>query len=400
MVLDIWQPVSTDGPFPIVMTVHGGAFVSGDQTDANPPNAYFAARGFVAFAVQYRLAKDKGLFPEPLRRWSPKTTVPRAQWTPFVQAMYPAVRDIKAALRWIHAHAAEYNADTSSITLQGGSAGATALIELALTGGGRGSSSSSNGTFSADYTLELQGQDRTLPTASLGEPATATGLIDYWGGIFTVDLMHFKDGKERWSATSLPTIAFHGTDDTTVSPETGVVLCGNLTRLGVPCKLVSLPGQKHGCWGARVALPGGVSMSIFDYAFEWMANTSNWTVVDGPAPPYNGHFGDPAAAGGCRLDEQARNTSVTGAAGDFCSASCTTSGLPEVTGGSSCPTDVPDGVTATPECVFQGATGGKFCALVCDPAADGQRAGCGPAGNGLSCKTTEQGAGYCTYQYN
>ena len=46
--------------------------------------------------------------------------------------MYPAVRDIKAALRWVHANAHKYHADTSSITLQGGSAGATAVIELAV----------------------------------------------------------------------------------------------------------------------------------------------------------------------------------------------------------------------------------------------------------------------------
>lgn len=87
--------------------------------------------------------------------------------------MYPAVRDIKAALRWIHAHALEYNADTSSITLQGGSAGATAVIELALTGG--------DSTFAQDYTGEISvAEDRTLSTANLGQPATATGLIDYW----------------------------------------------------------------------------------------------------------------------------------------------------------------------------------------------------------------------------
>jgi len=368
MLLDVWQPTnSTGGPFPIVMTVHGGAFVSGDAEMVDPPNAYFAERGFVAFAVQYRLAKDKGLYPKALRRWSPKTTQPKAHWTPFAQTMYPAVRDIKAALRWIHAHASEYNADISSLTLQGGSAGATAVIELALTGG--------DSTFAADYTGELSStEDRTLATANLDQPATATGLIDYWGAIFTEDLMHYKDGKHRWSASSLPTIAFHGTDDTTVSPATGRVLCGNLTALGVPCQLVSLPGQKHGCWNAKVALPSGKSASIFNYAFDWMANISNWTVIDAPpAPPpvTNAHYEDPAA-GGCKSDEKAVN--ITGIAGGFCSPSCASS---------SCPTDRPAGVTARVTCTPQ-----KNCALVCDPSVDAGRAGCGPAGNNMSCKPT------------
>jgi acetyl esterase/lipase len=398
MVLDVWQPEnSTAGPFPIVMTVHGGAFVSGNQEDKDPPNAYFASRGFVAFAVQYRLAKDKGLYPKALRRWSAKNAFPHAQWTPFPQTMYPAVRDIKAALRWIHAHASEYNGDNSSITLQGGSAGATAVIELALTGG--------DSIFADDYTAELQGQDRTLTTANLDQPATATGLIDYWGAIFTVDLMRWKDNKTRWSASSLPTIAFHGTDDTTVSPATGVVLCGNLSAQGVPCKLVSLPGQKHGCWGAKVALANGTSVGIFDYAFDWMASTLDWTIIDGPPVPYIGHYGDPTA-GGCNADEKV--TTITGIAGDFCSPSCASDG--------SCPTDVPTGVTASPKCALPTALSGLLtalqesadgptsddqklvythCALVCDPAAD--KANCGPNGNGLSCKGTQAGTGYCTY---
>jgi len=272
MVLDIWAPTNTSaGPFPIVMTVHGGGFVGGNQRSRNPPNGYFAERGFVVFAVQYRLAKDKGLYPKQLKTWSPKSTNPHAGWTPSVWQMYPAVRDVKAALRWIHAHASEYHADTSSITLQGGSAGATAVIELALTGG--------DDRFAEDYTGELHGGDRTLASTNLEQPTTVTGLIDYWGGIFAADLMRFKDRKPRWSATSVPTIAFHGTIDTTVSPQTGDVLCGNLTALGVPCEKVPLPGQKHACWSAQVTLPSGAKQRIFDYAYERMARMQNWTLV-------------------------------------------------------------------------------------------------------------------------
>lgn len=189
--------------------------------------------------------------------------------------MYPAVRDIKAALRWIHAHAEEYNGDKSSITLQGGSAGATAALELALTGG--------DDKFAGDYTDELKGEDQTLSTANIDQPATANGLIDYWGGIFSEDAMVYADGKSRFSQNSLPTIAFHGTADTIMNPATGNVVCGNLTALGVPCENVSLPGQKHACWDAEVLLPNGQKQGIFDYAFEWMANVSKWTLLE-PAP--------------------------------------------------------------------------------------------------------------------
>jgi acetyl esterase/lipase len=275
--LDVHEPVAnaSDGPFPIVFSVHGGGFVGGDSSNI-PPNAYFAERGFVAFGINYRLAGDKGLYPEALRPWESVNAYPHASWTPYVWQVYPAVRDIKAALRWVHANAEKYNADTSSITLQGGSSGATAVIELALTGG-------VEQEFAHDFTYELSGVDSTLPSTNLEQPATAHGLISYWGAIFAEDLMRFKDGRKRWSSSSVPTVAFHGTIDTTVSPDTGNVLCGNLTRLGVPCRLVPLPGEKHACWNAQVVLPGGEKQSIIDYAFDAMANMSNWTVI-GPNP--------------------------------------------------------------------------------------------------------------------
>jgi para-nitrobenzyl esterase len=319
MWLDVWSPVvppnasaAEAGPFPVVLSVHGGGFVSGDPT-ANPPNDFWASRGFVSIGVQYRLAADKGLYPAALgtSAWSPKRTQPAAGWLPWIWQMYPATRDIRAALRWAHANAHRYGGDpAASLTLQGGSAGATAAIELALTGG------AGDPLAAQDYVTELtQEEDPTIVSTNLGQPATVTGLIDYWGGIFAEDAMRAKGdgdgggglGRHRWSATSAPTVAFHGTDDTTVSPATGDVLCGNLTALGVPCRLVKLPGQKHACWNARVALPGnpsGAQVSLFDYAFDAMANFSNWTVVEkpGPVPGPGGCAGAFAQCGGKNFD--------------------------------------------------------------------------------------------------
>ena len=183
--------------------VAGGGFQSGTQEDPAPSNSYFASRGFVSFGVQYRVAKDKGLYPAELKHYNPKQTYPHSQWTPYIWAMYPAVRDVKAALRWIHAHADEYNADTSSITLQGGSAGATAALELALTAG--------DDTFAGDYTDELKGKDRTLSSANIDQKATAHGLIDYWGGLFSEDAMVYADvGLEAYGVNGSRLVALIG----------------------------------------------------------------------------------------------------------------------------------------------------------------------------------------------
>jgi len=89
------------------------------------------------------------------------------------------------------------------------------------------------------------------------------------------------------------------------------------------------------------------------------------------------HYGNPS--GGCESDEKA--IQVQGISGDFCSPAC----------GTACPSDVPKGVTAQPQCALEdGATGAKYCALICNPGADDD--GCGEG----SCQPIS-GVGLCTY---
>lgn len=105
-----------------------------------------------------------------------------------------------------------------------------------------------------------------------------------------------------------------------------------------------------------------------------------------PTPPSGKtHYGDPAD--GCMSDEQA--IKVTGVSGDFCSPDCTSA---------ACPTDVPSGVTAQPQCALKTSTGDdKKCALICSPTTDeaSLRAGDGACGK-ATCQPI-QGVGLCTY---
>merc|ERR1711879_925246 len=101
MLLDVWYPSerpSNSGSLPVVMTVHGGGYIKGNKSIELPPNSYWAERGFVAFAVEYRVAKHKGVYPRSLMHWQPHHARPRARWKPPISALYPAVRDVKAAL--------------------------------------------------------------------------------------------------------------------------------------------------------------------------------------------------------------------------------------------------------------------------------------------------------------
>merc|ERR1719265_2873764 len=95
------------------------------------------------------------------------------------------------------------------------------------------------------------------------------------------------------------------------------------------------------------------------------------------------HYGDPKT--GCESDEQ--GVQVTGVKGDFCSPKCSTAG--------SCPSDVPSGVTAKPQCALKTTSGGQYCALICTPSAlrfNGVNSECGAG----TCQSI-QGIGLCTY---
>lgn len=96
--LDIYLPDDSNGPFPVILSLHGGAFMGCDKSDMQVmPMLEGLKRGYAVVAANYRLS-----------------------W----EAKFPAlVQDAKAAVRWVRAHAARYDFDPGKIAAWGGSAG-------------------------------------------------------------------------------------------------------------------------------------------------------------------------------------------------------------------------------------------------------------------------------------
>merc|ERR1711998_151003 len=111
----------------------------------------------------------------------------------------------------------------------------------------------------------------------------------------------------------------------------------------------------------------------------------------GPSPgpsPSDTHYEDPND-GGCQSDEV--DIQIQGVSGSVCAPKC---GLFKP-----CPTDLPDGVTATPQCALQDSSSGKkYCALLCSPSLPilDQQAADDQCGEKASCKAI-QTVGICTY---
>jgi len=96
--LDIYLPDEGDGPFPVILSFHGGAFMGCDKSDMQLlPMLEGLRRGYAVVAVNYRLS-----------------------W----EAAFPAlVQDAKAALRWVRGNADWYYLDPERVAAWGGSAG-------------------------------------------------------------------------------------------------------------------------------------------------------------------------------------------------------------------------------------------------------------------------------------
>ncbi|RZI65788.1 MAG: hypothetical protein EOP80_20065, partial [Variovorax sp.] len=120
-----------EGPFPVLIHIHGGAFFTGAAEGERKLAMRFAAAGFVVVNVDYALAPEK----------------------PFPQGL----EDCVYAARWVKQHIARYNGDPDRIAIGGGSAG---------------------GNLSACTVLALHGSDEGLDGGDLaGVPVKFSGAV-------------------------------------------------------------------------------------------------------------------------------------------------------------------------------------------------------------------------------
>ncbi|HEY7555802.1 MAG TPA: alpha/beta hydrolase [Candidatus Binatia bacterium] len=100
----IYRPKGT-GPFPTIVDVHGGAWHNGDRTNNAGIDRVLAAKGIVVAAIDFRQPPEAG---------------------------YPAsICDVNLAVRWLKAHAAEFNG-TTAVGAFGNSSGGHQVVLSAL----------------------------------------------------------------------------------------------------------------------------------------------------------------------------------------------------------------------------------------------------------------------------
>lgn len=192
MKMDIYMPENPESgkKYPLILFAHGGAFLVGDKSVSQGFCAGYASNGFVTATINYRLGWEKN-----------RDIFCSGDSMQMKQALYRAVQDARAALRFLTHNAAKYSIDTNWIFITGPSAGGAITMQTTY-------------LTQKDAERFIPGVNNTLGLLdnsgnTLTDKFTIKGCANLWGGIGDVNLIT--------STNAVPCINFHGMQDK-VSP--------------------------------------------------------------------------------------------------------------------------------------------------------------------------------------
>lgn len=205
-----------DGPSlkPAILSVHGGRWRAGNRADASSIKvAQWAEFGFFAMSIDYRLV---GGSPAP----APQL-------------------DMLCAIRWLHAHAAEYNVDPERIYLIGQSAGGH-MVSLFATAGEAG--------FPRVGGWE---KARTDVRAVISVAGTYELTALSWGNLWTPITGDVSEARKHASpinhvsASTKPILVIHSDDDKSVPVQQATDFVEKLKATGVQHRYVHFTDKGH-----------------------------------------------------------------------------------------------------------------------------------------------------------
>jgi acetyl esterase/lipase len=193
--LDLATPTTGTGPFPAVVCIHGGGWITGDRKEMAATIDVLARRGYVVIAPDYRLA--------PTHR-------------------FPAcIEDCKAAVRWLRANAGKYHVDPDRIGAMGMSAGGhlACLLGVTTPADGLEGTGDNAGKSSKVQAVVAMSAPTDLTDSALWTPAVLTNTLQpLLGGPPKENIdLYRKASPAKYRPTSPPPfMLIHGSADTRV----------------------------------------------------------------------------------------------------------------------------------------------------------------------------------------
>ncbi|MCG2586804.1 alpha/beta hydrolase [Massilia sp. TS11] len=226
--LDLYLP-KAQTPRALVVFVHGGGWRSGFRAEFVPMALRLAERGYAAATLSYRLAGE---------------------------APYPAaVQDVRAAVRWLRAHAAQFALDPQRFVLAGGSAGGQIASLAGVSGASaRFDPDAAHSPVSSQVQaiINIDGlSDFTDPAALQYEddPKKTPSAAGAWfGGRYAEKAALWAEASPiRYVHAGMPPILFI----TSGQPRFSVGMAGMRTQMqavGVESEVLALADAPHSFW--------------------------------------------------------------------------------------------------------------------------------------------------------
>lgn len=206
-VFDLYEPAGDTAPVRhAIVLAPGGGFTTAEEDGLAPLATAFARRGYVVFAIDYRVDPDLGY--DELITGSLAGTMP--------DAMRNAQLDMQAAVRFARANAGTYGIDPGTIVAGGVSAGASMALETA-------------------FNPTDDGDDGVTPS-DVAAAVAISGATD----------------PRRIEPGAPPVRMMNGVLDTTAPFLTAIMACGGTTAMGNVCELKPYPTSGHDL-GAHLA---------------------------------------------------------------------------------------------------------------------------------------------------
>lgn len=238
--LDLCTPVGAKTPRPGVIFIHGGGWTTGDKSSYDNACATLAKYGFVSATINYRLA-------------------PTSVW--------PAqIVDSQLAVRWLRAHATQFNFDPQRLCAWGDSAGAHLSVYLGVSDTihpGDEQALYANQSPHATCVVDSFGPVN-LTTLNTGAGVQALSLL--FGATYQAAPDRYRDGSPLFlvSPQSAPMLIIQGTHDTVVPPSQSLALQAALQRNHVPEQYVSYDGG-HSYSGLSQSQIQGILITTFKF---------------------------------------------------------------------------------------------------------------------------------------
>lgn len=217
--LDLYLPEEGEGPWPLIVFIHGGGWISGDKQDGQQDSwVTLRDQGYAVASINYRLIGEAA-YPEP-------------------------VEDCISAVNFLIRHAGLYHLDSSRYAITGESAGAeyalmTALDETIETPDALVlwyPVTDLNRMF--DDALEENELDETLFTAFLSTALPVTGNE-------TADYLRDQSPLTHAGEYTMPILLEHGTQDTMVPYEHSVDFVQAVEEAGGEITFITVEGAGH-----------------------------------------------------------------------------------------------------------------------------------------------------------